>query len=416
MTSREFQKKEVLKGLIISGMTSLYDEDEVCSNINGCELYKEVQPIAKPVNKTDNYIEYSGKFTHYFYDYLFGNKNETAESVLRKIDDITKIYYVTIDSKETTVGLIFFILFLATLILMILSLIFLFIKKFENLFTFLPKFDWIIIMVGIIIFTASNFVSFGKLTNFKCHMKNVFFSLGYIFIYCPILHRLIVNFPQTNKYSIWINHNKKLFFSTLILIDIFFNGLSLLKSYVIEDIIIDEGCNFQICKMKSSFLVIMTILLITFKCIIILVLLLLIFIEWNNEVTFFEMRFILSSIYINIITFSLFIVLNFVKINNYISYFIFQEGIIYIISISNYIILYGIKLFLPQLYKKDETNEIIKKARVSESQFGKTSSSYNDTATTETIKTKVSAVSSTQSNTNSVISKIISLHYNSSPN
>jgi len=411
MTSREFQKREVLKGLIISGMTSLYDDEEVCSNIIGCDLYKEVQPIAKPINRTDNYIEYSRKFTHYFYDYLFGNKIETAESVLRKIDDITKIYYMTLD---TNVGLIFFILFLITFILMILSLIFLFIKKYENVFTFLPKFDWIMIMIGIIAITASSFVYFGKLTNFKCHMKNVLFSLGYTFIYCPILHRMIINFPVINKYSLWINHHKKLFFSTLILFDIMLNGLSVLKPYGIKDIIIDEGYNFQICKMKSSFIIVMTTLLITYKCIMILVLLFIIFIEWNNEVTFFEIRFILTSIYMNIITFLLFIILNFVKINNYIYYFIIQESIIYIISISNYIILYGIKLFSLQLYRKHE--EFIKKANISESFIEKAPSSYKYTTTTGIVKTRFSTTSSTPPNTKSIISKILYLHCSTSPN
>ncbi|ORX84437.1 periplasmic binding protein-like II, partial [Anaeromyces robustus] len=201
MTSKGFQKKLVLQEIIISGILSLYDDEEVCSSIKNCEVYKDVQLIAKPVNKTDNYIEYSEKFTNYFYGYLYGNSTETEESVLKKIDDLTKIYHIAMDSKETSSGLTFFILFLVTIIMMIFSLIFLFIKKFEKYFSFLSKLDWIIIVIGIIIIAVSNFYNFGELTDFKCQMKNSLLALGFTFIYGPILCQLIINFPETNKYS-----------------------------------------------------------------------------------------------------------------------------------------------------------------------------------------------------------------------
>jgi len=413
MLSKEFQKNQVMKGLIISGMSSLYEDNEVCSNIIGCEIYNTVQPIAKPVDKIVNYIEYSEKFTSYFYNFLFGNKNnDTERSVLKKIDDITKIYKMHINKDETSVGLIFFVIYLVTFIVMFSSIILLFMKKYEPYFTFLGKFDWMMVLTGIFMILATAFTNYGDLSDFKCQLKNSLFSLGYAFINIPILCQLIIYFPAQNKYSVWVSKNKKLSFFTLILIDVLLNGLSLVKPYGFKNVILDEGLNFQICSMASSYIIVMNVLIIVYKCIITLVLLLLIFIEWNVQAIYMELKFVLSSIYVNIITFSLFIILSFFITNNYITYFLFQELIIYVISISNYIILYGIKLFLPHLYKKDEMDEILKNARVGTKE--KKSAFSTGYSTQDTVKTgfsEVSKTSSTSSNTNSVYSKILSLHY-----
>jgi len=420
MTSREFQKSQVMKGLIISGMSSLYEDEEVCSNVVGCEIYNTIQPIAKPVDKVVNYIDYSEKFTTYFYDYLFGNKNnETIESVLKKIDDITRLYNVTIKSKETPVGLIMFILFLTTTAIMVSSVMVLFMKKFEKRFTFLPKLYWLLIITGIVMIASTSFVNYGELTDFKCQLKNNLFSFGYSFINIPILCQLIINIPETNKVSTWVNKHRMTVLLALILFDVLLNGLSLIKPHGVENIIIDEGLNFQICKTSNVFVIVMNTLIIVYKCIITLSMLLLVFIEWNFEKTFIEMRFVVSSVYINIITFSLYIVLMFVISNSYILYFVSQECIIYIMAISNYIILFGAKIVLPQLYEKNEMNEIIKKVRVS-STFKINTSTYtntNDTTTTGTFKTKVSTVSSASSaSRNSVYSRMLTLHYSTTMN
>jgi len=415
MLSKEFQKIQVMKGAIISGISSLYDDPEVCSNVIGCEIYKTIQPIAKPVNEIVNYIEYSEKFTSYFYDFLLnGNKNgDTVESVLKKINDITKIYGMHIDPKENSTGCIFFIIYVITIAIMLASVALLYIPKYKAYFSFLPKFDWIMIMTGIFMIIASGFTNYGELSDLKCQLKNSFFSLGYAFINIPILCQLVVNFPERNKYSDWVSRHKKLSFFALILIDVLLNGLALIKPYGLKIVIIKEGNNFQICSMASSYIKVMNILIIVYKCIITIVLLLLIFIEWNCQATYFEIKFIISSIYMNIITFSLFIILSFLITNNYVMYFLFQELIIYIISLSNYIILYGIKLFLPHLYKKDEMDEILKNSRI---QTNEKKSAYNTGLSTQTaIRTGVSEVSKTSSsnssNSNSVYNKILSLHY-----
>ncbi|OUM63614.1 hypothetical protein PIROE2DRAFT_9759, partial [Piromyces sp. E2] len=354
MTSKEFQKSQVLEGTIISGISSLYNDTEVCSKVMGCEIYNTIQPIAKPVNKIVDYIEYSKKFTTYFYDFLYGNKNnDTEESILKKIDDITRLYNVSVNSKETSIGLIL---------------------------------DWIMVITGIIMIASTSFINYGEMSDFKCTFKNNLFSLGYSFITIPILCQLIINFPETNRISIWVNKYRKNCILTLIFIDVLLNGLSLVKPHGVENIIIDEGENFQMCKIS-------------------------IFVEWNFSETLNDIRFVLSFIYTNVISFSLYVILIFTVNNNYKSYFIAQECIIYIITISNYILIFGIKIILPQLYEKDEMNEIIKKVRVS-----KIFSSTNGTTTNGTCKTKISTASSNSSTNKSIYLKLLNLHYSTTMN
>jgi len=82
MTFKECQKPLVIKELIISGISSLYDDEEVCSTINNCKFYKNVQTVLKPVDKVDDFSEYSEKFTNFFFEYLYGN--ETEKNALKK--------------------------------------------------------------------------------------------------------------------------------------------------------------------------------------------------------------------------------------------------------------------------------------------------------------------------------------------
>jgi len=90
LTSKEIQKKYVLSGDTISGITSLFHDEDVCSILN-CEAYSNIQPL---VRKVDPYpfdiIKYNKKYVKYVYDNLF--KDITISETLKNIDDITKIY------------------------------------------------------------------------------------------------------------------------------------------------------------------------------------------------------------------------------------------------------------------------------------------------------------------------------------
>eukprot|EP00833_Pecoramyces_ruminatium_P003880 jgi/Orpsp1_1/1177912/evm.model.c7180000063303.1 len=107
ITSREFQKEMIVTQNYISGMMSLYDDDDVC-NVMECDLIKELQPIARPISEVEDYDNYSHQFQNHIFQFMYGN--QTANDVLGEIDDITKIYYMTLDSKDTKSGLYMFIL------------------------------------------------------------------------------------------------------------------------------------------------------------------------------------------------------------------------------------------------------------------------------------------------------------------
>jgi len=89
ITSEEMQKYFVLNNDILSGISALYDDKEVCTTVK-CDLFNNVQiitPSSDIVN--NNYI--MGKYVNYFYDYLYGY--ETLEDVLNEMNYLTGIAY-----------------------------------------------------------------------------------------------------------------------------------------------------------------------------------------------------------------------------------------------------------------------------------------------------------------------------------
>jgi len=58
-----------LNNKILSGITSLYDEEEVCKMVD-CKLYKGLQFINRPTSKSNDYYTYSEKFRNNIYRYI----------------------------------------------------------------------------------------------------------------------------------------------------------------------------------------------------------------------------------------------------------------------------------------------------------------------------------------------------------
>jgi len=410
ITSREVQKKLVLQQVITSAIKSIYEEEDVCSSIKNCKFYRDPQPIAKPVDLTDDFNEYSTKFTNYFYDFLY--RDEDPSKMLKAMDDLARVYYVNINSKETTIGLITFIIFNITVFVMLASLSLVFFENFKRYYFFLPKTSWFLIVLGIISILATGYTKIGKLSNLKCHLNNVFLSMGYSLIYIPILCRLLINFPEENKISKWINENKNKFNLLFLLINVILNGLAFIEKYNIENNIIDEGENFQICRMNRTYTMTIYIFNILYNIMIILALLLLIFIEWNSRKVFYDIRYILSSVYLNIITFIVFFIFNYFQIQNYKLHFGLYEILVYIIAVINYLTLYGIRILLPELMIKDNESEIIDKIKVHQSSYEKSENISVSSNMVESTPSKKSEISKYSSKSNSLFSKILEYHYN----
>ncbi|OUM58658.1 hypothetical protein PIROE2DRAFT_16015 [Piromyces sp. E2] len=110
--------------------------------------------------------------------------------------------------------------------------------------------------------------------------------------------------------------------------------------------IITEGQNYQICKPTNTLCQLIIILKWIYIIFIILILLLLIFIEWNNNSIHYDLLFFTSVLYIDILVIPIFITFNYIHIYNYISYYIIHVCTYFITALSNYMFIYGFRLFL----------------------------------------------------------------------
>eukprot|EP00833_Pecoramyces_ruminatium_P011174 jgi/Orpsp1_1/1185206/evm.model.c7180000092786.1 len=100
LTLKEVQRKYLLNENLISGITSLYNDSEVCAQTE-CENYKNIQLINRPTSRFYTNLEYSQKVMKYFHKFLYGN--QPIESVVKKIDDLNRIYYINEIEVETII-------------------------------------------------------------------------------------------------------------------------------------------------------------------------------------------------------------------------------------------------------------------------------------------------------------------------
>jgi len=340
ITSKENIKELSLRNNVLTGISSIYDDEEVCK-VMDCELFKSIQPIVRPTKENENYDEYSMKLRYYVYDFVYGDKS--AKEVLKEIIDLRKIYSISLDTKETSIGVIFFCLLCVIICIMILSLIFLFIPSFKPFFTFLPNDFWILSILGIIMIFCISFTEMGDITVFKCHLRIILLTIGFSLNMVTFLYKLIITFPEENKISKWIEQHRYLFLLSFIIIDLIMNGLLLIQPYEIKNIE-GNGEHFNICELRNTYSVIIGYIFIFFKFIVFISIILLIFLEWNMKSIMIDLRFFISTIYIDALSFLLVLIMDIFNINNYIGYFIINTIIYIVYNISNYIFMFGFRI------------------------------------------------------------------------
>jgi len=186
--------------------------------------------------------------------------------------------------------------------------------------------------------------------------------------------------------------------------------LILLTPYDIHEVYVKNNLNFKICKMNNIPGKIIIYLGILYKFMIIMVSLALLFVEWNLRETYHDIRFVTAAMYINIIYFILYIILDYVVIKNFIGYYITNISFIIVISITNYIILYGHRIIIGFLRKDKNTqfiNNVNKKFVNNESINTSTKPTNTSTVDDSTIDSrdmnKLSGIS--------IINKMINYHY-----
>lgn len=350
-TSKNIQKLMVTKFKFNSGINSIYDDEKLCSEID-CDAYKNAQPIARPNTITKNYGEYSEKFRNYACEFLFGNK--TAVEVLKAIDDITKIYYMSLEGENRTLVSLFLASIIIFEVFMVFSLIFLVFERYKPYFKFISNDFWIVIITGLLLIVYSGIFEIGEKKMTKCQLNLIFLIIGFSFVIIPILYQLIINFPDENKISNWISRHKYFFLFIFILLDITILSI-LLPSYRTKTIYIEEKENYKICELKDTLITNITyIALLIFKIFIILVILLLIYIEWNLYLIHYDIRYTLVFIYTYILYMIVLLITKYVNLN-YIQYFIIYESSNLFSALCSYLCLYFIRIIWI-LFKK-ETGE-----------------------------------------------------------
>ncbi|KAG4094545.1 hypothetical protein H8356DRAFT_1277005 [Neocallimastix lanati (nom. inval.)] len=301
IASKEVHREFVKQELTTPFMPSLLEEKEICDIID-CPMYRSLQYTGREITKDIHDVDaYSDKFRKYIYEFLYGNKG--ALEVLKKVEDITKIYTISIHTEDSSVGLIYFIIYVVISTFMVVSIIFIFKEDFSPFFTFLSNDFWVIIVIGLIEVLSIDFTRFGEIT-----VENLF-----------------------------------------IFLDLSFSGLSMLAPYEIENVFVEEGQNFQLCRIGSIFgsIVIWGVMLV------------LIFSEWNIQSTFFDMKLILSVVYITTLLTIITSILKFIKIRNYIMYYLMETSIFIIFTVSNYFLLFGYRLVLAFMMKQNIKSEYI---------------------------------------------------------
>jgi len=352
-----------MSGESVPAIYSLFDDEEVRNKRGAeiCDMFKNVQPMKKPyVNEIPDYGE---KFYLHSKNYLYNGIS--VNDTINRLENISKIYYISLDLSENSIGLISVIIISVISLMMLFSIVFLFTDNFIPFFKFLPSGMYIIMIIGVILTIYTPLTNIGPITVLKCHLKSFLLAVGFTLYTVPVLAQLIINFPDHNNISNWIKRHKYLFLLFFLLIDILLILLSLLKPYLRDQIIIPKGDNdrknFKVCKMNLNFSIIFLSINIITKVLILVISLFLIFIEWNIKSTFYDIRLIVNIVYSTILLLAMLYIVDIVNISDYKLIFIVKVIITIFISISNYLFLYGFKLILAIMHKKNLKLPFIKK-------------------------------------------------------
>jgi len=341
MTSKEFQKKYFLIENVDAGISSLYEDEEICKKIN-CEVFKNVQLNGRPSSEYYSFGDYTNRITKYVNQFLY--ENQPIEKVLNEIIDLTEIHYVSISNNDTKlIVVIFLIIVMIVGILLFIPLSLIFVKKCKLFFIYFSKELWIIITLGLIIILSSFFTTLGQLTKLKCNIYIIQLIVGYTFILVPILYKYIIDFPQANKMLKWIPENKYIFFLVFLLIDIALILIISINNISVDIVLINEGKNFNKCIYNSIIgLILSLICYIT----VLVAILLLSYIEWYHKTYCYDVRINAFIIYTNTLVVFLSFIFQFISINDYTIYFFRRNVLILISVVSSILLLYIYRLYV----------------------------------------------------------------------
>jgi len=343
VVSKDAQREYIIKNSMISAIPELYDEEEVC-NIIECDIVKDSYPFSVMSNDENKFCDdsYHVRYRENLFDYIYHNK--PVMSVLKAIENITKYFVFSVDTEDSSVGLVIFITFISISMIMVLSLVFAFSKKFENKFLFLSKDLWVITILGSVVLMSSILTLYGHITNTNCHLKVLIVNVGFILSICPSLYKLAINFPQSNRFSMWIENNKYLFVLIVMTTTVVINALLATTSFNFKELVSTDGMHYQKCIMNKKVGNVIYYFTQCYNIIIIMISLLLIFMEWSLEETNLDVKYLATALFMDTLSIIIFNILDKIKFNNYIVYNVLLSINIIVFSLLNYIFIYLVRM------------------------------------------------------------------------
>jgi len=277
------------------------------------------------------------------FEFLYENK-----PITEVLDRFVKNYHFSFDTIDSHLGLLVFIALIFVIASILLSVSLLFIQKTKPRYKYLSMFEWILHVIGNIIMMCSIITLYFSLTNLLCHLRTIFVFVGFIISLTPILSKLTINIPKNNKISEWTKAHKILFDIYVISIGIILNGILLLSTYDIKKVENPEGKNFLKCSMNEEFGNIIYKISLFYNIIIIVIMFILLFMEWNLKANHTFIKLILSALCLDIIFLGFNSISMKISYNNYITNNLLFSLYIFCFSLTNFVFIYISNIFIKQ--------------------------------------------------------------------
>jgi len=338
-----------------SAIHNTYNDQEICQKID-CDKFRSMQGIVRPGSSEVNYEQYSKTIRGLAKSYILGETDLTAKEIMQKIDDIRKIHFIELTSLTSILILSFTVL---TVILLFSAYIYVSIKRFRTQFIFLPFNYWCVFILGIVITLFYCFTGIYKLEDYNCSIRPFLLSIGFSLIYVPLLLKMIIIFPKKNNLTKFVKDHFTLCFFLFLIIDIAINiAWTIVDPLIVEKKIIDNGKNFQYCRIDGTLNRVFEYILFGYKILILLVMCILVFAEWNLVAFRSDIRSITSTIYTNLLLIVMFIVLIHINIEDRYIHFGIKAGLVIAFCLSTLIIIIGSKVYQISFNKGNPYPEI----------------------------------------------------------
>jgi len=349
-TSDYVQKDTITKHFqCFTGLSKLYDDRDTCS-VFECGLAKNFQSIERPSSLISSYNSYSKEVITLITNFLYQGKQ--ASDTLQDITKLMNELGLSMGYSPFSLGMFLGLIALIVLVVVVFTVIY--ISKHKKYLSFFNLDLWIVYLSGVLMTISSGFAYYGYITTTRCYINHILFTLGLTLAYSPLLYNLIVNIPLINKYSEWVRRKKWLLICSMIFIDLLTYSLFIISPYQVDSPSYSRTFYSEKCKMKNeSNKKILFSIHICYKIIIYLALCMFIYLEWNLESSYYDIRVLTLTLFFNGMGFCFYVFsLYYTDLSIYSVTFI----IIVVFGATNFVNVLVLKIFTDKLNLKIESN------------------------------------------------------------